>query len=391
MLDDGGKARHDKMVGLVETMPKLHKDLPKAKTPLVPPSADVGGRRRVHKPRPPFRRWTPEEHQVVDRFARAIVEGRYRTVKEALPECQRELGRFAPVCPRTDVAVAWQVLCRAYDFGLPRRKHFWTDRESRLLNRRVSALVRGVYPDTATVLRRYKRVCERAGLAVRHPDSVTRTRIIVRARAMGCEPVTPCRRFSLDESRIIARFSLAVVRNDYPNGKAAVVDCLRALAGSGFVCRRSERAMAIRINAGARKMGWLGKYARWSQPDVRTIQPFARALAAGRYPNISAASRACQKSLGRAGRFGTQSENRLAWKLRESALAVRKKQFRPRWKPDELRIVERFAQACVRGRCPRAAAAAVGCRRALERAGLTEHLRGKAVTLKLLRRVHELR
>jgi hypothetical protein len=32
-LDDGGKARHDKMVGLVETMLKLHKDLPKAKTP----------------------------------------------------------------------------------------------------------------------------------------------------------------------------------------------------------------------------------------------------------------------------------------------------------------------------------------------------------------------
>ena len=27
------KARHDKMVGLVETMLKLHKDLPKAKTP----------------------------------------------------------------------------------------------------------------------------------------------------------------------------------------------------------------------------------------------------------------------------------------------------------------------------------------------------------------------
>jgi hypothetical protein len=27
------KARHDKMVGLVETMLKLHRDLPKAKTP----------------------------------------------------------------------------------------------------------------------------------------------------------------------------------------------------------------------------------------------------------------------------------------------------------------------------------------------------------------------
>jgi hypothetical protein len=33
--DDGVKARHDKMVGLVDTMLKLHKDLPKAKTPQI--------------------------------------------------------------------------------------------------------------------------------------------------------------------------------------------------------------------------------------------------------------------------------------------------------------------------------------------------------------------
>jgi hypothetical protein len=33
LFGDEVKARHDKMVGLVETMLKLHKDLPKAKTP----------------------------------------------------------------------------------------------------------------------------------------------------------------------------------------------------------------------------------------------------------------------------------------------------------------------------------------------------------------------
>jgi hypothetical protein len=32
-LVDGGKARHDRMVGLAWTMLRLHKDLPKAKTP----------------------------------------------------------------------------------------------------------------------------------------------------------------------------------------------------------------------------------------------------------------------------------------------------------------------------------------------------------------------
>jgi hypothetical protein len=100
----------------------------------------------VSKPRPHGEPWTAEEQLVVDHFARAIVEGRYRYVKEALPECQRELRRTAPAIRRTDVAVAWAVLCRAYDLGLPRRKHLWKDEELRLLERHASALARGEIP-----------------------------------------------------------------------------------------------------------------------------------------------------------------------------------------------------------------------------------------------------
>ncbi len=334
--------------------------------------------------------WLPTEDRVVNRFARAIVNGQYRNVKEALPGCQRELGLVVPAKRRTDTAVAWRLLCRAYDFGLPRRKHFWTDPELRLLKRHASALARGEYPNARTAVRLYKSACEQAGIAARHPDKVIQARVVILARAMGREPVTTPH-FCPEELRVIAGFSRALARNEYPYGKAAVTDCLQALTRAGFVHRRSETRIATRINAGARKTGWRGKFAPWNASGIRIVEQFARALIAGRYPSIAAASRACRKSLERVGRFGTHTEAGLASKLRKIALAMRKSQFMPRWQRDELRIVDRFARAYIRGMYPSTPAAAAACRRALERAGLHEHLRGKAITAKLLQRVHELR
>jgi len=333
--------------------------------------------------------WLPAESRVVDRFARAIVSGRYRNVARALPECQRELKRVRPDLRRTDTAAAWRLLCRAYDFGLPRRKHFWTDPESRLLKRYALALMRGEYPKTMTAVCEYKRACERAGLGARHSDKVIGARIIFLARAMGGEPVPLP--FGPEELRVVAGFSRALARNEYPYGKAAVADCLQALARVGLAHRRSEARLAALINAGAWKLGWQGKFMKWSAPGHRIIEQFARKLAAGRYPSIAAATRACQESLKRAGHFGTRSEAGLTRKLRAQALRLGLPQSRPRWKPDELRVVDRFARACIQGRYADATAAAAACRRALERTGSPVHPGRKAVTMRVLQRVRELR
>ncbi|MCX6842438.1 MAG: hypothetical protein NTX53_09185 [candidate division WOR-3 bacterium] len=53
MLRDDVKARHDKMVGLVDAMLKLHKDLPKAKTPHEQESL----KRQTAPPTRPSTRW----------------------------------------------------------------------------------------------------------------------------------------------------------------------------------------------------------------------------------------------------------------------------------------------------------------------------------------------
>jgi hypothetical protein len=345
--------------------------------------------RHVSKPRPHGEPWT-EEQLVVDHFARAIVEGRYRYVKEALPECQRELRRTAPAIRRTDVAVAWAVLCRAYDLGLPRRKHLWTDEELRLLERHASALARGKYPGIATAARCYKAACRRAGLAVRHQDNSISTRISVRAHALGYDSSRANPPPGPEELRIVTGFSRALARGRYSCGQAAAPDCLRALSRAGLEWRRPEYRLVDLIKAEARRLGWQ-TYKRWSEQDNETVREFARALAAGRYPTVKAALRACLKSLRSTGRQKRLAEGNLRWRFSRCFVDIYGRLWRPSWSPEELRILDRFARASIRGRYPSVAAAARDCGVALERAGLTGHGGGRGLRTKFLQRVHEIR
>ena len=336
---------------------------------------------RARPRRPVYPRWSEAEDRVVNRFARAIARGRYPHVNQALPDCRRELAPIAPGLQRTDVAIAWRLLCRAYDFGLPRWMHFWTDQERRLLEPHALALARGKYPDAPTAPRMVNRAFKQAGLTVQHPDESVRDELLVRARALGRAPCLGC--FSPEEDRVIARFSRALVRNEYPYGTAAVADCHRALARAGITRRRSGRTLAHRINTGARALGWIPKPVAWSASGARIVDRFARALVSGRYLSIVAAARACRFALERAEQFGNHTEGGLRAKLRKQALGMGKAEFRPRWSAEELRILDRFARAVIRGAYPTASAAAEPCRRALERAGLPGHARVRAVEDKL--------
>jgi hypothetical protein len=340
--------------------------------------------------RPYFPPWTSKEHQVVDRFARAIIHGQYKNVKEALPDCQRELHRVAPTIHRTDVAAAWVLLCRAYDLGLPRRKHLWTEDELRLLERHASALARGKYPDIATAMQRYKAACARAGLAARHPDNTISTRLSFRAHALGYDPSRANPPPSPEELRIIADFGRALARGKYSCGQAALPDCLRALSSAGLEGRRPEHRLVELIKAEARKFGWQA-YAPWSKRDNETVRRFARALAAGRYRTVNAALHDCLKSLRSTKRHKDLTEGNLRWRFSRYFIEAHGKLWRPGWSAEEMRIVDRFARACVRGKYPSVAAAGRACWVALERAGLTEHRGGRRLRSKLLQRVQEIR
>ena len=327
--------------------------------------------------RPLYPKWNEAEDRVVNRYARAIASGRYASVKQALPECRRELAPIAPGLERTGVAIAWRLLCRAYDFGLSRWKHFWTDQERRLLEPHAAALARGEYPDVATAARLVTRAFKQAGLEARHPDESIRDQILVRARALGRESFSVA--FSPEEDRVVDHFIRALVRNEYPHGMAAVADCRRALVRAGITRVRSDKGIATRINEGARARGRVSKYAKWSASGMRIINRYARALVSNRYPSIVAAARDCRSDLERAGQFVDRTQGGLRAKLRVQALGMGKPGFKPRWRDKELRILNGFARGVVRGEYPTLAAASALCRRALKRAGFKGHTSTRAI------------
>ena len=339
--------------------------------------------------RPPFPCWTPEERQVIACFAHAIVEGRYRNVKEALPECQRELRQVAPSMGRTDLAVAWKLLCRAYDFGLPRRKHLWSREELRLVKRHASGLARGEYRDARTAVSHIKRVLVKAGRRVRHPDSVFQARVYDSVREMGLQLAS--RRLGPTQAALIDRFGRALARNEYASGESAAAECSRACVRAGIAHPRSLEWLAFRIRAGAKTMGWTPAQRPWKASGVRVINRFAQAVVSGEYPSIVAAVRVCEETLKHAGEFENRTRAGLYITLRTRAINRGLPPARPRWTPDEMRIVDRFARAIVRGEYTTASAAESRCRRALELVGLTAHLRGKMLKSRLQQRVHDIR
>ena len=343
----------------------------------------------MSKPRPAFPLWTAEERGVIDRSARAIVEGRYRNVKEAVPECRRALSSVAPASGRTDLAIAWKLLCRAYDFGLPRRKHLWSREESRLIQRHVSAMARGEYPDTGTTVSHIKRDLVKAGLGVRHPDKEFTKRVRDSARKIGLQLAPP--RLGRAEAAVIGRFSRALARNEYVSGESAAEECRRACVRAGIAYPRSLERLAFCIRARAKTMGWTPAQRPWNASGVRVINRFAQAVVSGEYPSIVAAVRICEETLKRAGEFENRTRAGLYITLRTRAIRRGLPPSRPRWTPDEKRIVDRFARAVVRGDYTTASAAWTRCRHALERAGFTEHLHGKLLRSRLRQRVHDIR
>jgi len=118
---------------------------------------------RARPRRPVYPRWSEAENRVADRFARAIVSGRYPNVNQALPDCRRETGAHCSGvaanrgCCRLEASVCLRFRPAAPDAVL-------TDQEKRLLDSHAAALARGECPDTRTAVRQVKQAF-RAGRA----------------------------------------------------------------------------------------------------------------------------------------------------------------------------------------------------------------------------------
>lgn len=103
------------------------------------------------------RPWRPEEQAIRDRYVAGIVEGRFRTTKEAATRCTAELlrlhrrmrkaasDRYAGTLPRSYDAVLSELSDRARNLGLPRYGNRWSIQETRAIERHARGVPSGRY------------------------------------------------------------------------------------------------------------------------------------------------------------------------------------------------------------------------------------------------------
>lgn len=292
--------------------------------------------------------WSPAELQVVGRHSRALVQGRHPAVLRAGAECWRELSRLSGKCPavyraRSLRAVDARVRLLARQSGWSGRGSRLSPQEDRLFNRIVDALVQGRYGS-----------------------------MLEAAQACGAE--------------------------------------LEALGRRGLTTRtRTLGTVKIRLLRRMKERGITARSVKWNTAEDRLVARYAKALVEGRYQTIRGAALALQALLDRASSASPAAHPRprklalcvLARKIARFARGVGVSRALTPWKPEEMQILDSYAQAVAEGRYALPAAAVQPCvdafnqyyRRVLEANKGLRTVAGRSPTSiqrKLYRRANEL-
>lgn len=327
------------------------------------------------------RRWRGRASAIVERFARAVVRGKYPIVVAALPDCWRTLKTAGLATGRTRSAVEAQLYARARALGREQR-HSWTAEELKVLDRFAARVARGDFPHAEAAVADCLRTLTRAGQPRRHPDSQVGDKLRRRARALGrAAGVVYWRPL---EDRLLQRFAKAVIRGRYPHAAAALPGCRQALERIGRAGNRTDEAVVQRLRAHLVTLGRPRIRQRWTPSEIRTVDRFARRIVCGRYRSVQAAVPGCRTTLIRLEGPITRSVEAVFRKLLERSAALGRVVVDMRFSPAEKRVLDQFADAVVRGEYSGAAAALADCREALRRArpSVQRHVVPLAITLR---------
>jgi len=294
--------------------------------------------------------WTQPEFEVIDRFARALAAGKYRSAGEAAPDCRRELDdlrRSNPALPqRTLVSIRRFMGAQCKALGLGYALSYWTKDERLLAKRYAKKFVAGRFPS----LREAGRACLREltdELGTKRTLEGTCWHMSRALRAMG----VPARdeRWTKSDLKVLDRH-LRMLRCGRPwTVRDMAAECSRAVGG-----RHSPEAIRGRVKPMLRELG-LPRYHGFSEPFEREIiERHAREAAAGGPEAWHAAGDACHKELeaeyarraqttpgGASADYGRTPERTFREVLRVAArLGLRTPRDQRRWSEEEVRMCE---------------------------------------------------
>lgn len=237
--------------------------------------------------------FTEAEFEVIDRFARALAAGKYRTTGAAAPDCRRELeelrGRIPSLPLRSVNQVRRAVDRRAGKLGLVWALSFWSPAELELVREYAKAIVAGRFASASDAARV---CCRHLARELGRKRSVEGTCWHLRRalRALG----VPARQqdWTRAELRVVRRF----LRKAYSGRPCTVKNmseaCSRALGG-----RRSADAVRTQMKRFVAEVAQ-PRFHGFSLPwEKQYFERYALKVAEGKLPNVMVAARECLKAL----------------------------------------------------------------------------------------------
>ena len=255
---------------------------------------------------------TPSEERVIDRYVRALVNGRYHDSAEAARVCMSELrgntdaGRLGTMKFR---GVWRRIYNRASRLNRPWAKRLWSKEDSRVVERYARAVVAGRY-STALLAAQACREELRRARGLRRPARPLRAvlaRLLGLTRAMGLEKYP---RWTKAEREVLDRYLRALYAGSFPHVRPAAEACAaemrrllgRAGKGTGDTHSGGRHTVGavfhamIHASMRLRLPRWRGALASL---EGRLYEKYARATAAGQYADALQAAVACQDEVSR--------------------------------------------------------------------------------------------
>jgi hypothetical protein len=295
---------------------------------------------------------------VLDRFARRIVRGTYRTATAALPVCRQALTKSGPAGLRTDGAILQALTARARALGRTPLGQRWTPAEAAIADRFARDLVRGKYARMGLAVTACRQELAAGGFPVRRTHPAVHYQLSERGQKMGWDPANP--NFTPKENQVLDRFAQAVVGGRYRTSAEAAPDCRRELHRVRPEAIRSDTALATNLRGRVRAMGRVQTKNPWSGAEDRVISRYARLVALGRYDGAKQAAVECLAVVNRLRRRqavrGASLPARTLVNVAGRLWRVLAKLGIPRaqalWSPAEVRVIDHYARAVIAHQYP---------------------------------------
>lgn len=339
-------------------------------------------------------RWSPQEDWVLDRYVHGLLTGRYSDVSAAARECCRQWNRLGRarrgrMQARTYFAIRTRMADHARQRGRGRVKEpNWSPQEKRVLDAYARAVQRGRFgtalaatraycQDLVSLARKYRKA--RWPLAARSQHAVYRA-LLKRLNALGRQRVLVP--WSGPELQLLDRYVRRLVNGQCRDAKDAARQFLRE---TGELWHRHPRLEWLRVRRTfvaahaqiVRRAQSLGRFKslHWGSRELAVVDHYVHALLAGRFRSVPDAYRECRHKLAALRRdfpsarwaAAPRTTSAVLHMITERTVALARRWPGTRWTPQELRVVERFSRALVRGRYPAVRQAAAECQGALER------------------------